>query len=1063
MMSILCAMTLVAPGALDLSADDLAAHPRPDWARAYMVVNGTWSFDFDPDDVGVREEWHRDHEFSKTIRVPFPWQSTLSGIGDTAYQGAAWYQRDVTVPKAATGQRVFLVFGAVDWSATVWVNGALVTEHEGGYVPFDVELTDLVAPGQTARITVRAYDVTDRETPTGKQTGWYTPSGGIWQTVYLEFRGPSYLQQAHVSPDIDAEEATFACVVAAAAPGDYTLHIEADADDQRLEIRQPITCDEGPNAFEVTLPVPAPKLWSPDSPTLYHTRITLEDDNGPVDTVHTYFGMRKVSRGRYGDAEHEYILLNDKPIYLRGALHQSFNPEGVYTHPDDDYLRNDYAKAKEFGLNFIRIHIKVDEPRALYWADKLGVMLMCDMPNFAHKTARSRTLWEETLRGAVARDFNHPSVIAWCDFNETWGIRDGGYDRETQEWVRDMYRLTKQLDPTRLAEDNSPCRYDHTVTDINSWHFYIEDWRGAAKHVAEVIEKTFPGSNFNYIEGWQQDTAPLMNSEYGGVSAGSGDRDISWVFLHLTNLLRKYEKCVGYVYTELEDIEWEHNGFMNYDRSPKEYHYPAGIALADLQGDEFPVLDCPPYQEVKAGSHVSVPILLSHWSERSGLRLRLSVDGQTVDGVAWDTWIKPVEREIEGVPYRVTAQGAFEIDVPDASGLMNVVAEVLHAGRRIAANYCVLDVRGGAVWSAPDQYAVSFPVDSFSGFTPDQAPLMSPEPSSKVYGHNAYYIEYQLRLPRGLKPKKVAGCRLVAEIGAKAGKERLDWPDRVKPVDYPQTDGKVWPSDVTLSLNGMPFKTVTIGNDFADARGVLSHEARFHHGSSGALVDAPITNEAWAALQEALKGNREVTLRFEVKADAAHCGGLALFGDRMGAWPANPTLVFSLAPGASKPDGEAVVLNAYVDTFQTVIRRGPEGHLWRHTTEAPGDDWYQPDFDDRRWPKKPGGFGTDGTPGARIGTRWDSADIWLRTKVTAPEDIQKKAVVVFLHHDEGAEVYVNGSLLLERKRHVSDYERIVLTKEQKALFRPDAWNYIAVHCHQTAGGQFVDLEMSVAE
>jgi len=749
-------------GAPALSAEELAAHPRPDWARPYVLLNGAWAFDFDPDGVGVEQGWYRSHEFSKTIQVPFPWQSELSGIGDTAYQGAAWYQRDVTVPKEAAGRRTFLVFGAVDWEATVWVNGGTpvpltrstashggspvpltrstashgeqAAQHANGYLPFEVELTDLVAPGQTARVTVRAYDATDPETPTGKQTGWYTPCGGIWQTVYLEFRGPSYVRQAHVTPDIDAGQATFNGVVEAASPGTYALHIEAAADNQRIEVREPITCDEGPNAFEVVLPVPSPKLWSPDSPTLYETRITLEGEDGPVDAVHTYFGMRKVSRGRYGDAEHEYILLNDKPIYLRGALHQSFNPEGVYTHPDDDYLRNDYAKAKEFGLNFIRIHIKVDEPRALYWADKLGVLLMCDVPNFARKTARSRKLWEETLRGNIARDFNHPSVFSWCDFNETWGIQDKGYDRETQEWVRDMYLLTKALDPTRLAEDNSPCRYDHVVTDINSWHFYIEDWRAASRHIRDVVEKTFPGSDFNYAEGWKQDTAPLINSEYGGVSAGGGDRDISWVFLHLTNLLRKYEKCVGYVYTELMDIEWEHNGFMNYDRSPKEYHYPAGITLADLQGDEFAVLDCPPYQKVAAGSHVSVPVLLSHWSERSGLRLRLSVDGQTVDGLAWDRWVKPMGRAIKAVPYRVTPQGSFEIDVPDASGIMNVVAEILHEDRRVAANYCVLDVRGGAVWSEAHQFAVPFPVNGFSGYAGDQLPLMSPEPAGKVCG-----------------------------------------------------------------------------------------------------------------------------------------------------------------------------------------------------------------------------------------------------------------------------------------------------------------------------------------
>ncbi|MCX5759361.1 MAG: glycoside hydrolase family 2, partial [Candidatus Hydrogenedentes bacterium] len=505
-------------------------------------------------------------------------------------------------------RRVFLVFGAVDYQAKVWVNDALVAEHEGGYTPFEAEITALVKPGQTAKVTVRAYDVTDAETPTGKQTGWYTRTCGIWQTPYLEYRGLSYVRKARITPDIDKEQATFDCEIEAHDAGTYTLDVHAVLGSRHLTAKQSVPCRPGANKVQVVLPVHAPALWSPDSPSLYETRITLNRGNAVVDEVDTYFGMRKVGHGVYGDAGHEYILLNNKPIYLRGALHQSFNPKGVYTHPDDEFIRNDYAKAKEFGLNFLRLHIKMDEPRALYWADRLGVLLMCDMPNFNKNTPLSHKRWENMLRAAIDRDYNHPAIFAWCDFNETWGIRDGGYTPEVQQWVRDMYRLTKELDPTRLAEDNSPCTYDHTETDINSWHFYIDRYEAAAKHIANVVEQPVPGSEFNYAKGWKQGTAPLINSEYGGVGAGSGDRDVSWVFLFLTNLLRKYDKIGGYIYTELEDIEWEHNGFMNYDRSPKEFAYPAGITLAQLQSDEFPVLDCPPYQRIDAHSPVRIPV-----------------------------------------------------------------------------------------------------------------------------------------------------------------------------------------------------------------------------------------------------------------------------------------------------------------------------------------------------------------------------------------------------------------------------------------------------------------------
>ena len=925
-MSILLVLSLAVANANTITVDNLDAHPRPDWARPCVLQNGAWAFDFDPDDAGVKERWFEHHAYGRTIQVPFPWQSELSGVAEPGYSGAAWYQRDITVPASAVGQRVFLVFGAVDWEAKVWVNGVEAAEHEGGYTPFEVELTGLVSPGQTARVVLRAYDVTDPEMLTGKQTGWYTQTGGIWQTVYLECRGTSFVRQAHVIPDIDAERAAFDCIVEAEAPGEYTVAADVRQGGRTYRAEQTAACVAGANRVTFALDLPEPALWSPDSPNLYDADITLSRGGEALDTVRTYFGMRKVSRGRYGEAEHEYILLNNKPIYLRGALHQSFNPEGVYTHPDDDYIRNDYVKAKELGLNFIRIHIKIDEPRALYWADKLGVLLMCDIPNYWKHGPRSHEVWEQTLRAAIARDFNHPSIFAWCDFNETWGIMDGGYGRDTQLWVRDMFRLTKTLDPTRLAEDNSPCRYDHVETDINSWHFYIDRYRNASKHIANVVEKTFPGSEFNYIEGWKQDTAPLINSEYGGVSAGSGDRDISWVFLFLTNLLRKYDKIGGYVYTELSDIEWEHNGFLNYDRSPKEYHYPAGIDLADLQGDEFPVLDCAPCQKVKAGSRVSIPILLSHWSERKGLKLRAFVDGKTVDGIAWDTVVKPMVRDVEdAAPYRVTPQGAYDIDVPNWSGLMNVVVEVLQDGQRCAANYCVLDVRDGAVWADPQQYAVSFPVNSFAAAAGNAPPAFSPDPAGKLWASGACFFEYRIRLPRGLKAKNIAGCRLVAEVGSKAVSERLDWPARKKAGDYPQTDAPAWPTDVTLSINGVPFETVTIENDFADARGVLSHMAHFHHGSNGKLVDVPITGAAFEALAEALKGDREVRVRFEVKGDAQNLGGLSLFGESMGAHPADPALVFALKPGVKKPKGGAELLNTFQERTKVLIERGPVG------------------------------------------------------------------------------------------------------------------------------------------
>lgn len=1041
-------------------------HPNPIWARPWVSLNGPWSFRFDEEDAGLEQQWWRTGEYDRTIEVPFPWQSQLSGIGATDYQGAAWYQRTVAVP-ADAGPRIFLVFGAVDWTASVWVNGREAGSHTGGYTPFEFDITDYVTPGQSARITVRAVDNTGPETPNGKQTGWYTPTGGIWQTVYLESRGASYLSKARAYPDIDRECVRYVFDVQAAQAGEYEVTVNARCGarcgGREHAAHAKAMLESGANEMKVTLPVPDPALWSPDSPALYMARVELKAGEDTIDTAHTYFGMRKVSRGTYNGSEHEYILLNNKPVYLRGALHQSFNPEGVYTHPNDAFIRADYELAKRLGLNMLRIHIKTEEPRCLYWADRLGILIMADVPNYWKHSDRAKRLWEATMRAQIARDFNHPSIFSLVCFNETWGIGDGGYGPERQEWVRDMYLLAKQLDPSWLIEDNSPCRYDHVVTDINSWHFYIDRYERARDHIAEVVEKTYPGSTFNYAEGWKQDTAPLINSEYGGVSAGSGDRDISWVFLHLTNLLRKHGKICGYVYTELSDIEWEHNGFVNYDRRPKAYHYPAGITVSHLQQAEFPVLDCPPYQRVEPGQRVSIPVLLSHWSEREGLVLRFSAHGASVEGTPWSTSIGVAERPVtEAEPFKVSPQGSYDITMPEGRGLIFVAADVMDGAERLASNYCVLDLRGQA-WAGPREYAAPFPAGALSDitFATDEAPRELKH--DKVSGFGTGYMEYTLRLPEGLAPEAVESCRFVGEMSARASTERLDWPARRKSGDYPQTDEPAWPTDIVFSLNGREFGQVTINNDFADARGVLSHVAHYHHGSNGPLLDVPIAGGAFDALKKALADNREVTLRFEVPKDAAHPGGLAIYGEDMGAYPVNPSLVFTLTPGTAKPTGAVETVNTLESRWVTLLDHGPNGHLWRYTLEEPDEGWVKRRFDDDDWEKGRAGFGTPGTPGALIGTKWDTQDIWLRTELDMDRGLKDAQMVAQLHHDEDVEIYVNGGLLLERKGYRGDYETVILSEDQRGLFSFLRKNVIAIHCRQTRGGQFVDFGLAARE
>ena len=620
-------------------------HPRPDFERAPWVnLNGPWSFAFDPDDAGVQAEWFKAGvgKLDRKIVVPFPWESELSGIHQPDYKGVAWYAREVELPSGPgwEGKNAWLVIGACDFEAKVWIDGQLACEHAGGYLPFEVNLSRFGKPGQRVTVVVRAVDRTDWQQPIGKQVDrWYTRTSGIWQTVYIEPRSAVHIRAMRTTPDVESGTVL------------YEIEVNKEAPAHTVAITSPEGAFEPAGAaytldakvIQVLVKVRDPQAWSPDSPKLYPAVLTLRDvNNHPIDEVRGYFGLREISTGKAPDGDFNHVQLNGKPIYLRGALHQSFHPKGIYQYPDDAAARADYEIARQLGLNFLRIHIKVPTPRELYWADKLGVLIMEDMPSFWRYTPQAQAWWQDMARGAIARDCNHPAVFAWILFNETWGIGDGGYKPDRQAWVEGMYWWAKKLDPTRLVEDNSPCSYDHVATDINSWHFYINSYSDARRHIREVVEKTYPGSTFNFAKGYEQNDAPLMNSEYGGIGAGSGDQDVSWCFKFLTNELRRHDKIGGYVYTELCDIEWEHNGFVNYDRTPKEFGYGfwfPGFSPADLNNADFVALNSPPMIELAPMQDREVGVEVSHWSDRkaANLALRWRVD-----------WLDRFGRRFEG-------------------------------------------------------------------------------------------------------------------------------------------------------------------------------------------------------------------------------------------------------------------------------------------------------------------------------------------------------------------------------------------------------------------------------
>ena len=897
-------------------------YPRPDFQRGtsegidWLCLNGTWEFAFDPDNTGEQNRWFSpestaDSKWTLQIQVPYPWESlaawgkeeqadnanylsknayltpeevTCGGIERSGnYREAArhtigWYRRTVSVPETWSEKRTILTFGAVDWHAKVWVNGECVGEHENGYLPFELDITDALIPGKPALIVVRAYDAQDHsEQLAGKQIGWYERTSGIWQTTYLEPRNATHIKKCHITPDIDNSTATLDITIGGEVPAGTTLNWKCASPVEATgsTLNGSIAVE---NSLKTRIDIPREHLhlWDVDTPHLYNVTLTLMSGESVIDRVFTYFGMRKVSIAKAPSGDYQYIYLNNRPVYLLGALNQSFNPEGVYTFLTDEAIRRDIERAKEFGFNFLRLHIKVDEPRLYYWADKLGMLFMCDIPNFGSYTEKAQARFEETLRGTIARDYNHPSIISWCNFNETWGLGGREYKEMTErhEWVREMYHLAKSLDDTRLIEDNSPCLYDHVETDINSWHFYINDYERAKEHIANVVEETYPGSAFNYAGGNVQGDAPLINSEYGGISAGAGDKDISWCFKYLTNELRLHPKICGYIYTELQDIEWEHNGFMNYDRSIKAFGYD----YLDINALDFIAIDYSPGTTVAPGERIKADIYASHFSHKTitGTTLHWQLDTMSATGHITRGCVSG-SIEIPFPQYQVQEVHELELLVPDihsAVGTLHVWVTD-DTGVVVARNFINFEhfVEEASPVESSDSKSVTV------NYAPGNTSVSSwdePTTSEQLFSaEGCGYVEYEVPLPEGLSATDIGEMALIFEASSSDGGAR-------------QTEPEKHPSDVTVSVNGVEIETVRIPDCPADARGVLS----YIHGQPG--IYGYLHN---VKVDTSLVLNGKVdtlTVRYEVKSDADAKGGFALYGNRLGRYPTAPHLLLRL-------------------------------------------------------------------------------------------------------------------------------------------------------------------------
>ena len=897
----------------------LPEHPRPDFERAqWQNLNGKWDFEFDKNDTGITENWQNGNKnFSKKILVPFPWGAPLSEVTDDA--DIAWYSKEISINPSWKGKRVFVNIGASDWLTTVYVDGTKIGEHQGGYTPFAFEIKNTKF-GKPQKLVIRVDDKRRDFTLYGKQG--YGNARGIWQTVYLEARGKDHLETVQFTPDIDQNQVKVNIQMGEIASKNLDLEVIIGSD-KKITSKQKIT--KGSSQLSFFIKIPNAHLWSLDDPFLYQAQINLG-----ADIVKSYFGMRKISTMNLPNTNYKYIAINNKPVYMQLALDQSYHPTGFYTFPTDEFMKNEIVLAKKIGLNGIRTHIKVDVPRKLYWADKLGVLVMSDLPNFwGEPTAEARAESEFTLKEMIKRDYNHPAIFSWITFNETWGLRtkqevngkkESIYLPETQKWVQSVYKLAKSLDASRLVEDNSICcGAGHTETDINSWHEYLPG-SGWEKHLQTIDDNTYTGSAFHYEKGYTQTDVPNINSECGnvwGYEGSTGDCDYSWDYHRMINSFRMHPKVAGWLYTEHHDVINEWNGYYRFDRTEKETGFAdiaKGMTLNDLHSDIFISTGNEISRTVRPNETIAQPLFLSAMTGQNfGDNLKVKIKLNGVDALGQERYFGTQEKTIEYKPWIQTNLEPMMIKMPNEKGLIiaTVTLEDM-AGKILNTNFSTFNIEG----LTPNELSfdngkkaklISFDPKNFSktSWSKKQWNVLD---GAKVNGAGAGFFEYTIKVPANIRFSEATNIQFLAELSAKQlfakdmdkklkGNEDYMLGAKAEPSQnpnaYPQTDESRFPTEVLFSFNGIKAETKTLPNDPADSRGILSWHYQIpdrklrEAGSYGYLTKINLPKEAIEIAQK----TGEIKIRMEVSEKSS--GGLAVFSDKFGRYPFNPTLIFT--------------------------------------------------------------------------------------------------------------------------------------------------------------------------
>lgn len=600
------ATSAIATSGIRASEQD-GSYPRPQLVRRdWFDLSGEWGFRFDDENEGVAAGWHAAPAFDRTIIVPFPPESTASGIADPGFHKVVWYHRELTATDLAsagfsrdgTGNRLRLNFGAVDYRARVWLNGICLGDHEGGHTPFGFDVTRALRPDQgTQSLVVRAEDdPQDVSQPRGKQDWlasphsiWYHRTTGIWQPVWLEALPAVAVESLHLVPDVtagsvrvgirfDGTPSTGATVsVSLSSDGAVIGAVEVPAGSDRIDATVQLPEQSNGQGYEQL-------LWSPEHPRLIDAVVSLSPAGAGAeasDTVYSYLGLRSaaIALGSF--------MLNDRPYYVRSVLNQGYWPETHLASPSADALRAEAQLIKDLGFNATRVHQKIEDPRFLFWADKLGLLVWGETPSafeFSPTAVRRMTAeWVET----IDRDISHPSIVTWVPLNESWGVQHIAHNQAMRDYARALFHLTKTLDPSRPVISNDG--WEHVDSDIWSIHDY--EWSAdvvRARYAddgarARLLSGMGPAGRRVRLSDEPDRGQPVMLTEFGGIqfsvddpgtdawgySRASSGEDFAERVGSLLGAVHSSGFLAGFCYTQLTDTMQEANGLLTERREPK--------------------------------------------------------------------------------------------------------------------------------------------------------------------------------------------------------------------------------------------------------------------------------------------------------------------------------------------------------------------------------------------------------------------------------------------------------------------------------------------------------------